>query len=206
MRGIQPTLAYHGCDRALAEKIISGKQHVKISQNEYDWLGGGAYFFENDPLRALEWAERIAKRPQHPLHRIEKPAVVGAILNLGNCLDLTDLESLRLIKEAYNVFRLVQEYTDPREDLPKNEEGFTGDVDLVKRRLDCAVINCLHQMKDRLENKDSVFDSVRGPFVEGGGLYPGAKIMSRTHVHICIRRPEVSVLGYFHPLHLPNGS
>ena len=192
-------LGYHGCDRELAEKIVLGRQEVAISENEHDWLGKGAYFWENDPLRALEWARWIARHPQHSKHRIASPAVVGAILNKGNCLDLTDSESLRLVKQTYEVFRMVQEYTSG-EVLPVNKPGFSGDEDLVKRYLDCAMINFLHELTDDPTVKgEAPFDSVRGIFVEGGELYPGAKIMSRTHIQICIRRPETSVVAYFLP-------
>ncbi len=199
MRDSRFVLGYHGCDRELAEKIVLGRQEVAISENEYDWLGKGAYFWENDPRRALEWAQWIARHPQHAKHKIVQPTVVGAILDKGNCLDLTDSESLRLVKETYEVFRMVREYT-AGEGLPNNKPGFSGDEDLVKRYLDCAMINFLHELKDHSVDKNAIpFDSVRGIFVEGGELYPGAKIMSRTHIQICIRRPEASVVAYFLP-------
>jgi len=48
------TLGFHGCDRKVGEKILAGPQkHLKVSTNPYDWLGSGAYFWENDPARAL---------------------------------------------------------------------------------------------------------------------------------------------------------
>jgi hypothetical protein len=37
-------------------------------------------------------------------------------------------------------------------------------------------------------------------FTEGGELYPGAKIQSKTHVQGCVRNPAKSVKGYFRPL------
>jgi len=79
-------LAYHGCDRELAKKIVLRQESVSISDNDYDWFGTGAYFWENDPLRALQWAESIRQNPQNPKHRINHPAVIGAVLNPGNCL------------------------------------------------------------------------------------------------------------------------
>ena len=192
-------LAYHGCDRDLAKKIILGQERVSISDNDYDWLGTGAYFWENDPLRAFQWAESIQRQPHHVKHKIHQPEVIGAILDPGNCLDLTDTESLRLVREAYEVHRLVQKYSTEKS-LPKNEEGFPGDRDIVKRYLDCAVINTRHNVRERsLEKEAAPFDSVRGVFVEGPELYPGAKIMSRTHIQICIRNPEKSIIGYFMP-------
>jgi len=192
-------IAYHGCDHDLAKRVLLGQESVSISDNDYDWFGTGAYFWENDPHRALQWAESIQRRPQNSKHKINQPAVVGAILDPGNCLDLTDTESLRLVREAYEVYRLVQKYSTEKS-LPENREGFVGDKDFVKRYLDCAVINTLHNVRERSSEKEAPpFDSVRGILVEGPELYPGAKIMSRTHIQICIRNPEKSVIGYFKP-------
>jgi hypothetical protein len=199
MRSSSLILAYHGCDHDLVTKILLGNESVSISNNDYDWLGTGAYFWENDPQRALQWAERIKAYPQHFKHKIRQSAVIGAIINLGNCLDLTDTESLRLVKETYEVYKLVQEYSEEKP-LPENEKGFSGDEDLVKRHLDCAIINLLHEVRERSpESEVAPFNSVRGIFVEGPELYPGAKIMSRTHIQICVRDPRKSVVGYFLP-------
>jgi hypothetical protein len=199
MRPYSLILAYHGCDRDLADKILLGRETVSISDNAYDWLGTGAYFWENDPERALQWANWIKAHPQHARHRIQKPSVIGAVINPGSCLDLTDSESLRLVKETYQAYKLVQEYSENKP-LPENERGFSGDEDLVKRHLDCAVLNFLHDIRaGSSENEAISFDSVRGIFVEGTELYPGAKIMSRTHIQICVRDPKKSVVGYFLP-------
>jgi len=48
---------FHGCDRDVAEKILSSSsEHLKLSKNDYDWLGNGIYFGENNPERALQYA------------------------------------------------------------------------------------------------------------------------------------------------------
>jgi hypothetical protein len=44
------------------------------------------------------------------------------------------------------------------------------------------------------------FATVRGIFTEGGELYPGGRIMAKTHVQVCVRDPEKSIKGYFRPL------
>jgi hypothetical protein len=76
-------LGYHGCDRAVAEALLAGEP-FKISRHAYDWLGEGVYFWENDPERGLQWA-CIMKARGVP---IEAPAVVGAVIDPGLCLDL----------------------------------------------------------------------------------------------------------------------
>lgn len=46
-------LGYHGCDAKVGEKILGSSDHVSPSGNAYDWLGAGAYFWENSPKRVL---------------------------------------------------------------------------------------------------------------------------------------------------------
>jgi len=81
--------------------------------------------------------------------------------------------------------------------LPKNEGGHPGDADLVKRKLDCAVINFVHTYRE--ENQEAPFDTVRCPFFEGSPLFPGARIAERTHLQWCVHDPKKSVIGYFRP-------
>ena len=44
--------------------------NLNSSENDYDWLGSGIYFWEEGPKRALEWAQRK--------FGFEKAAVIGA--------------------------------------------------------------------------------------------------------------------------------
>ncbi len=46
-----------------------------------EWLGHGIYFWENDPQRALEWAQDGSSKS-----KIKQPSVVGAVWNLELCL------------------------------------------------------------------------------------------------------------------------
>ncbi|MDB5769662.1 MAG: hypothetical protein JWM42_36 [Burkholderia sp.] len=49
MRAGHFILAYHGCDVTLRDDLVSGRiSHLDHSDNKYDWLGPGAYFFENE--------------------------------------------------------------------------------------------------------------------------------------------------------------
>lgn len=189
-------LGYHGCDDKTGEKILSNSDHVSPSKNAYDWLGAGAYFWENSRERALSWAKFLQKCPQVAAHKIEKPFVVGAIIDLGNCLDLSDAGSLTIIRKGYEKFKATAQSASAQ--LPVNERAHDADTDLVKRHLDCAVVNFVHALRDRSNLRP--FDTVRGIFTEGGELYPGAKIQSKTHVQICVRDPAKSIKGYFRPL------
>ena len=62
-------IGFHGCDRSVFERVVfRGEPFVK-SQNEYDWLGHGIYFWENDEKRAYEWALSLksAKKILYPI-------------------------------------------------------------------------------------------------------------------------------------------
>ncbi|WP_027168943.1 hypothetical protein [Mesorhizobium sp. WSM3224] len=193
-------LGYHGCDATVAEAIFAGGS-IRPSAEKYDWLGPGAYFWEGDPKRALEWAEdRVARG------KFTKAAVVGAIIDLGHCLDLTKRSDLELLKDAFA--SLESAFRKAGEALPENQDpkkGGTGDK--LLRLLDCAVIEHLHQNIDAVATEAAKkgevpavppFNTVRGLFVEGGELYPGGGFHSRNHTQIAVRQ-EKSILGYFRP-------
>ena len=53
-------VGYHGCSEDFARKLLLGKQPIgdwKPSENRWDWLGKGIYFWEHSPERALRWAQ-----------------------------------------------------------------------------------------------------------------------------------------------------
>ena len=55
-------VGYHGCDVRVARKVISLKDSLHPSQNPWDWLGHGFYFWEDSPARARRWAEAESKQ------------------------------------------------------------------------------------------------------------------------------------------------
>lgn len=71
----------------------------KPSVNEYDWLGNGHYFWEGSPHRAWEWAQSVHKRRPNV---VRKPFVLGAVIDLGNCFNLTDSAAVRELRTAYD--------------------------------------------------------------------------------------------------------
>ena len=94
-------VGYHGCDRSLVESVVAGKDDLKPSQNAWDWLGHGIYFWEGSCGRALRWAEAEAQRRGS---KIKTPAVLGAVILLGNCLNLAETEALSLVKDAHEAY------------------------------------------------------------------------------------------------------
>jgi hypothetical protein len=120
--------------------------------------------------------------------------VVGAIIDLGNCLDLTTEAGIHAVSESYSV--LVEMSHASGKPLPQNSGGT---ADLLLRRLDCAVIKTLRSIVERRREEDqsvAPIDTVRGLFVEGEPAFPGAGIRSKTHVQIAVVNPAC-VLGVF---------
>ncbi|MGC1479014.1 MAG: hypothetical protein WA771_00810 [Chthoniobacterales bacterium] len=188
-------IGFHGCDQEVGERILSGKSEIRPSDNPYDWLGWGAYFWEGDPHRAKSWAEFLCDQPQASRSKIAKPFVIGAIINLGLCLDLTHAANLDIVRAGYH--ELSATYQLVGTPMPENAPAAGGDADLVRRFLDCAVFNYIHDTR-KLEDKQP-FNTVRAAFPEGGPLYAGSKISEKSHVQICVRDPKC-VLGYFRPI------
>jgi hypothetical protein len=123
------------------------------------------------------------------------PAVLGAVISLNNCLDLLDVKAIEQVRIAHNTLLQATELAGNQ--LPENEGG----KDRRARRLDCAVINYLHQMiKDHHPGFEDVppFDSVRAMFPEGQELYPGAGFRKQNHIQICIRNADC-IKGLFIP-------
>jgi hypothetical protein len=179
-------LGYHGCDLAIARAIVSGQKQQLRSDNEYDWLGSGFYFWEDSPARALHWGQSEAKRKTG---KVKTPAVLGAIIDLGNCLNLIDAEHLNLVKAAHKAYLELCRISGGK---PLQNKG-SG---LRARYLDKAVFETLHKLRE--QEKKQPFDTVRAFFVEGEPLYENAGLHSLDHIQICVRDPR-RIVGYFLP-------
>jgi hypothetical protein len=176
---------FHGCGKDAYNKVIKESHPLSPSNNSYDWLGSGIYFWENSYARALDWATN---------HHGEESAVVGAVIALGHCLNLTDFENAEVVRSGY--VSLKAELENKRIPMPQNKNIRTND-DWLLRDLDCSVINRIHTLNDEIGREP--FDSVRGIFTEGKPIYPGAGFRSKTHVQLCIRSVKC-IKGYFAPL------
>jgi hypothetical protein len=93
---------FHSCDKEVGIKVLNGKDTLKFSDNPWDWLGEGVYFWEQNPGRALEYANENSQNKQFNKIPIKNPFVIGAIIDLGNCLNLVEAESLNILSAAYN--------------------------------------------------------------------------------------------------------
>lgn len=189
-------LGYHGCDATVARKAVLDGVDIIQSDRDYDSLGPGAYFWESDPTRALEWAKWKAE-----IGSYKEPAIIGAVIDLRNCLDLVSREDIELLRSAYQSFVQLQKKADLPVPQNKNPKG-AKDNDRALRFLDCAVFRHLHEIIDELARNDPTiepFDTVRGMFVEGGKAFPGSGIYQKSHVQIAVRNPAC-IKGIFYPL------
>ncbi|HXB72062.1 MAG TPA: hypothetical protein VNY05_27750 [Candidatus Acidoferrales bacterium] len=162
-------IGYHGTSVESAAVILGGGA-FRLSQNDYDWLGHGVYFWEYAPYRAREWA--IGKHGPDA-------AVVEAKIRLGRCLDLTDIRYTEVIRQAFDGLR--EAYAKRGSTMPVNRGK--------ARRLDCLVINYV------AEYVLPECETVRAPFLEGSPIFDGSALLSASHVQIVIRRPTTTITG-----------
>jgi hypothetical protein len=85
-------VAFHGTSAATATKLVAGAAFGQ-SENDDDWLGHGVYFWEYAPQQAWWWAERRYGG---------NAAVVGALVRLGDCIDLFDPSNAKLLRVAHD--------------------------------------------------------------------------------------------------------
>ncbi len=125
-------IGYHGCSRRVAEIILTGSGFLP-SENVYDWLGRGIYFWEYAPYRALDWAI------QQTAASGEEPAVVGATIRLGRCLNLLDTPKMDGLKAAFDALTAAI----GADSLPRNS-GRAHNLDNATINLYCQNIIDAH--------------------------------------------------------------
>jgi hypothetical protein len=179
---------FHSCDKEVGLRVLNGEINLVPSDNTWDWLGGGIYFWEQNPARALEYAKDCASGNQKNKTGIKTPFVIGAVIELGNCLNLLEPISLSLVKQSYDSLKTL--YEDLGEPMPVNKGA--------NRALDCAVIKYVHETRKRLVDEPP-FDTIRSAFLEGQELYPTSNFTTKLHIEICVIKPEL-IKGYFLPV------
>lgn len=177
---------FHSCDKEVGLKVLNGEMELKESSNSWDWLSHGVYFWEENPLRALDYSNESAQGSQFNKTRIKTPFVIGAIIELGNCLNLVESKSLQIVETAY--LELSQLMQAAGKTMPRNKDS--------NKALDCAVFQYIHQSNRQQNNPPD--DTIRCAFQEGGEIYPGATISKRLHIQVCVINPA-SIKGYFLP-------
>jgi hypothetical protein len=121
---------------------------------------------------------------------VKAPAVVGAVLQLGRCFDLTDTRVTHELRGAFDVYKRARRRLQLP--LPKNRGPTT---DRLLRDRDCAVINFY---MSALDARGAGYDTVRCAFREGAPAFSGSAIFRETHIQIAVRN-SACILGVFRP-------
>jgi hypothetical protein len=159
---------YHGTSARQAAVIL--RDGFVASDNDYDCLGNGVYFFEDGLVQARAWARRA-----HP----SEPAVVQADIRLDDCMDLKDgLAWGPLLAQAHHeVLRVSREQGLP---LPRQTSA--------TRRLDRVVIEFMVVILAREGIRIRV---ARGVFAEGAPAFPGSYLSEGSHVQVAMRDTDL---------------
>jgi hypothetical protein len=137
---------------------------------------------------AFDWARHLKKAGRGGGAKIEQPYAVGAVIDLGYCLDLISTTGIEFVKDAYADFKDYMDESGAQ--MPVN----IGTNDLLQRYLDCAVINHIHSINKR--DKRKPFETVRGVFLEGKRIYDTSGFYEKTHIQICVR-DRANIKGVF---------
>jgi hypothetical protein len=171
-------IAFHGTDAATAERLVRGEPFEE-SDTENEWLGTGVYFWEHAPKQAWSWARQIRRHGD--------PAVVGAVLRLGNCFDLCDPGNVVLLRAFKD--DMVGGLRDAGQPVPKNHRKHM--------KLDCAAFDYVYTQSSLA---GPVIDSFRAVYVPTDNrkrIWTGSWIYEETHVQISVRKAS-NILAVWH--------
>ncbi|WP_423599045.1 hypothetical protein [Roseateles sp. MS654] len=190
-------LAYHGCDITVRDRLVKGAlARLTPSSNRYDWLGKGVYFVEGDAERALSFARRSSLQSDKLLSArpIVTPAVVGAVLRVSHCWDMTKVAGREDYQWALEELRSVSASCGRA--MPVNRPvGPLDEVTLI-RGLDCAVFNMGHEARAR--DGLPAFQLVRAAFYQGRPIIESSEFRSGTHIQLALV-DQRCVVGWFLP-------
>lgn len=158
---LEPIRGFHATTQGTAARLVAGAPFTPSLGNG-EWLGHGVYFWTDEAM-AWWWADN---------KKFKSPAVVEARIVLGYCLDLTNAVAVGSFVAAVHQ-KLLDELPD-NERVPENQ----GD----NRQLDCAVLNKAAQLTY------PPLESILAHFAAGDPVFPGATLLGRTHVQVCVRK------------------
>jgi hypothetical protein len=156
-------VGHHGTSRQVAETVLS--EGFRASQNSYDWLGDGVYFWQDAPLRAMEWAISTFGHDA---------VVIEATIEVRDFINLLDIEWMSWLTDVHD------QYLD---ELKKSGQPLPVQTDRA-HRLDRAVINFGVSI---LETSGLRVRGVIGAFREGRPVFTNSALYSHSHVQIAVR-------------------
>lgn len=171
-------IGFHGTSIDSANRLVNGES-FDDSDKDDEWFGKGVYFWEYAPKQAWWWARSYKGEDQ--------PAVVGAIIRLGNCLDLLDPMNIKAVQDVRETMLEMMQ-----------QSGLVIPVNVrSKRRQDCAVFN--YFFHEAAEAKKPI-DSARAVYVPTGKLkraWEGSWINEESHIQISVRNQK-NILAVWH--------
>lgn len=199
-------VGYHGCDAVIRDDLVSRRLlSLDQSRNDYDWLGPGVYFFENDAERAFHFADHSHKKPEamYTKQPIASPAVVGALIRVNHWLDMTTQLGMTTFANAYDAF--LEEGVPMKGGVahpPVNAKAHDADRDFILRKLDNAIFSYLHGiMEEQHANnpaKEPPYQIVRGAFPQGKEITPNSGFREDSHIQLAVR-DQACIVGWFMP-------
>ena len=146
-------------------------------------------------MRGLEFVREAQKRKGIVGVGGDAPAVIGAVIDLGDCLDLTTSNGIKMVQASYETLAAIARIA--KTPLPENSMG----SDFLVRKLDCAVVNNLHKIQE--DAGVSPYQTVKGLFREGDPAYENSGFYEKTHIQIAVRDVDC-IKGVFRvpPQHL----
>jgi hypothetical protein len=156
-------VGHHGTSRQIADQVLS--QGFLASKNTYDWLGDGVYFWQNAPLRALNWAVKTFGADG---------VVIEADIEVRDFINLLDIEWMSWLADVHDQYL-----------LEVKKKGLIPPLQTERaHRLDREVINFGIEV---LEQDGHSVRGVIGSFREGRPVFPNSALYSESHVQIAVR-------------------
>lgn len=170
---------YHATDQKRAKGIEANG--FLPSNNWYDWLGTGTYFYQDAIGFTRRWATH--ERAEGP---IANPAIFAADIEYDGFLDLVEYGSMARLQEFYK-----QLETTATEAFGKAKAGERARSAKWRPRphpLDCHVIN---EAVNALRMGGENVRAVRGVFYDGDPLHPTSDLYDRQHIQIAVLDPTL---------------
>lgn len=168
-------IGFHATTQERGLSIL--REGFKRSHNRYDWLGNGAYFYQDAPGYALEWARRERRDGA-----IENPFIIVVKISCDGFLDLLDAgwaDALRTIYDRLND-KAKREFTIAQQKQKAHEPKKRAMAHPLDRYVIEATVGVLRR-------KGVYIRAVRAVFLEGVPIFEKSHLLDRAHIQIAVR-------------------
>lgn len=151
------------------------------SHNKYDWLGNGAYFYQEAPGYAVRWA--VHERRGGP---IENPFVIMVEVEWDGFLDLLDAGWADVLRTTYE--RLNSKARRTFAVVRKEQKPYEPTRRATAHPLDRYVVEAAIGV---LRRKGVYIRAVRAVFLDGLPIFDKSHLLDRTHIQIAVRDTSI---------------